>query len=84
MKLNLQPNAQVIKASDTDHMTEKESVEGKLVLTNQKRLYFKLQNEALIAFDRILTTKKIKHVTKPTQQSNLQNLATLKPNDLET
>ena len=62
MKLKLQPNEQVIKASDTNHMTEKETVEGKLVLTNQKRLYFKTQNDALNAFDRTLTTKEIRDV----------------------
>jgi hypothetical protein len=40
MKIDLNPNELVIKASDSSHIFDGAEVKGKLILTNQK-LYFK-------------------------------------------
>lgn len=42
MKITMQPNEQVIKASDTTLLDNKNSIAGKLILTNQ-RIYFKAE-----------------------------------------
>jgi len=63
MKLQLQPNEQVIKASDTNHfLTNEETIDGKLVLTNQKRLYFKSGEERGDQFDKTLSMQEIRDV----------------------
>lgn len=62
MKLKLQPNEQVIKASDTNQLLDENMINGKLVLTNQKRLYFKTQQESQQEFDKTLATSEISDV----------------------
>ena len=62
MKLQLQPNEQVIKASDSNQLLEENLINGKLVLTNQKRLYFKCQREVNDKFDKTLNTRDISDV----------------------
>ena len=62
MKLKLQPNEQVIKASDTNQLLDENMVNGKLVLTNQKRLYFKTQQESQKQFEKTLAASEIQDV----------------------
>lgn len=62
MKLQLQPNEQVIKASNSNHVLEDHSIDGKLVLTNQKRIYFKPSKSENDCFDFTLETKHISDV----------------------
>jgi hypothetical protein len=40
MKVDLKPNEVVVKASNTQHLNDEKTVQGKLILTNQ-RVYFK-------------------------------------------
>lgn len=40
MKIDMNPNEMVIKAGDSDYITNGNTIKGKLILTNQ-RLYFK-------------------------------------------
>lgn len=40
MKIDMNPNEMVIKAGDSDHISNGTTIKGKLILTNQ-RLYFK-------------------------------------------
>ncbi len=40
MKIDMNPNEMVIKASDSGHVSNGNAIQGKLILTNQ-RLYFK-------------------------------------------
>jgi hypothetical protein len=40
MKIEMQPNEMVIRATDTNQLLNGDSIKGKLILTNQ-RLYFK-------------------------------------------
>ena len=40
MKIDMNPNEMVIKASDSDHVINGGSMKGKLILTNQ-RIYFR-------------------------------------------
>ena len=62
MKLNLQPNEQVIKASDTNQLLDENMINGKLVLTNQKRLYFKTLQESQKQFEKTLAASEIRDV----------------------
>ena len=62
MKLNLQPNEQVIKASDTNQLLDENMINGKLVLTNQKRLYFKTLQESQKQFEKTLAANEIRDV----------------------
>jgi hypothetical protein len=40
MKIDMNPNEMVIKAGDSDHVSNGSTIKGKLILTNQ-RIYFK-------------------------------------------
>jgi hypothetical protein len=40
MKIDMNPNETVIKAGDSDHVSNGANIKGKLILTNQ-RIYFK-------------------------------------------
>ena len=62
MKLKLQPNEQVIKASDINRLFEESMINGKLVLTNQKRLYFKTQQESQKQLEKILAASEIRDI----------------------
>ena len=59
MKVDLKPNEVVVKASDTQHLNEKEKVEGKLILTNQ-RVYFKSPEQE--SYDREILPTDIEEV----------------------
>lgn len=62
MKLQLQPNEQVIKAGDSNQLAEAEKVDGKLILTNQKRVYFKSTEVGYDSFDLQLEANQIQDV----------------------
>jgi hypothetical protein len=59
MTVNLNPNEVVLKAGDTNQVVDSNTIEGKLIVTNQ-RIYFKTLNEETekfnleILFDNIL------------------------------
>ena len=50
MTVKLNPNEVVIKAGDTNQVVGKETIEGKLIVTNQ-RLYFKTLKEETERFN---------------------------------
>ena len=50
MTVKLNPNEVVIKAGDTNQVVGKETIEGKLIVTNQ-RLYFKTMKEETERFN---------------------------------
>jgi len=50
MTVKLNPNEVVIKAGDTNQVVGKETIEGKLIVTNQ-RLYFKTLKEETEKFN---------------------------------
>ena len=60
MKINLKPNEQVVKASDTKYMNGT-TVSGKLILTNQ-RIYFKSTDSSKIEYDFEITPGNIREV----------------------
>ncbi|MDZ7776467.1 MAG: GRAM domain-containing protein [Bacteroidales bacterium] len=62
MRLQLQPNEQVIKAGDSNHVSEAKTVDGKLILTNQKRVYFKPTEIGYDSFDLQLEANQIRDV----------------------
>jgi hypothetical protein len=43
MKIDMNPNEMVIKAGDSNHLSNSSSIKGKLILTNQ-RIYFRSEN----------------------------------------
>ena len=47
MKIDMNPNEMVIKAGDGSHVSNGNTIKGKLILTNQ-RLYFKPENNGQI------------------------------------
>ena len=50
MTVKLYPNEVVIKAGDTNQVVDNSTIEGKLIVTNQ-RLYFKTLNEEVEKFN---------------------------------
>jgi hypothetical protein len=50
MTVNLNPNEVVLKAGDTNQVVDSTTIEGKLIVTNQ-RIYFKTLNEETAKFN---------------------------------
>jgi hypothetical protein len=50
MTVNLNPNEVVLKAGDTNQVVDNNTIEGKLIVTNQ-RIYFKTLNEETAKFN---------------------------------
>jgi hypothetical protein len=50
MTVNLNPNEVVLKAGDTNQVVDSNTIEGKLIVTNQ-RIYFKTLNEETAKFN---------------------------------